>query len=190
MPLKLTKPVHFGSFGVTSQVFHSTPHSFALVNIKPLLPGHVLVCPHRRVARVSQLSSAEITDLFLTVQRISRMIERVFSASALNIAIQDGKDAGQSVSHVHCHVIPRKGGDLDDRGGNDAIYDMLDGQEGDLGAHQRDLEIEKSSREDHLRGGDRQDFAKPDAERLPRTMAEMEAEAKWLATEMEKEPSS
>lgn len=190
MPLKLTKPVHFGSFSVTSQVFHSTSHSFALVNLKPLLPGHVLICPHRRVARVSQLTSAEVTDLFLTVQRISRMIERVFSASALNIAIQDGKDAGQSVPHVHCHVIPRKGGDLDDRGGSDAIYDMLDGEEGNLAAHQRDSENNQNGLKDHVRGGDRQDFAKPDAERLPRSMTEMEAEAEWLATEMEKEPSN
>ena len=72
--------------------------------------------------RFNDLSAAEVQDLFLTVQRVSRMVERVFSASSLNIAIQDGVDAGQSVPHVHAHIIPRKKDDLEEKGGTDAIY--------------------------------------------------------------------
>ena len=103
------------------------------------------------------------------------MIERVYGASSLNIAIQDGADAGQSVPHVHAHVIPRKRGDLDHRGGMDAVYEMLDGEEGDL----RDA----FGREERRR------FPKVDnEERKPRDMKEMEGEAWMLAREMEKEP--
>ena len=172
MPPVLNKSLHFGSFIVNPQVFHITQHSFALVNLKPLLPGHVLVSPRRVVPRVSELSTAEVTDLFLTVQRVSRMIERVYNASALNIAIQDGQDAGQSVPHVHAHNIPRKRADLDDRGGTDAIYDLMDGEEGDIGKQLRQ----------------QTKFPVPDVERQPRGEAEMRKEASWLAKEMDKEP--
>ncbi|KAF4157838.1 hypothetical protein CNMCM6936_003749 [Aspergillus lentulus] len=64
--------IYFGPFLVTSQVFHLTPLSFALVNLKPILPGHVLVSPRRRVPRVADLTAAETSDLFLTVQRVGR----------------------------------------------------------------------------------------------------------------------
>lgn len=168
----MTRAIHFGSFPVNSQVFHITPLSFALVNLKPLLPGHVLVSPLRVVPRISDLSPAEVTDLFLTVQRVSRMIGRVYDATSLNIALQDGVDAGQSVPHVHTHIIPRKAADLDARGGSDAIYDMLDGPEGDIGDHQRQ----------------RSRFPKPDEDsRKPREGEEMRKEAAYLAEEMEKE---
>lgn len=89
-------PVHFGKFLVTSQVFYRTPHSFGLVNLKPLLPGHVLVCPLRPVPRIKDLTPEEVTDLFLTLQKVARVIERTFKGDALNIAIQDGEAAGQS----------------------------------------------------------------------------------------------
>ncbi|KAL5361478.1 HIT-like domain-containing protein [Aspergillus floccosus] len=181
-------PIYFGPFLVTSQVFYQTPLSFALVNLKPILPGHVLVSPRRVVPRVTDLTPNETTDLFLTVRRIARMIERVHGATSLNIAIQDGIDAGQSVPHVHTHIIPRRKADLDHRGGTDAVYDMLDGEEGDLGRSytQRDGE-------DRLRGSTsaqarRTNFPAVDNEgRNPRSMAEMEAEAAFLAREMEKE---
>ena len=67
------------------------------------------------------------------------MVERVYEASSLNIAVQDGPEAGQSVPHVHAHIIPRKRMDLEARGGGDAIYGMLEGEEGDVGAHLREV---------------------------------------------------
>lgn len=175
MALNLQRSMYFGTFLVNHQVFHVTPLSFALVNLKPLLPGHVLVSPIRIVPRFSELSSSEVTDLFTTVQRVSRMVERVFNASALNIAIQDGKAAGQSVPHVHAHIIPRKDGDLDDKGGTDAIYDMMDGEEGNIG---RQLSERAKSK-----------FPAPDVEeeRKARTDDEMKSEARWLAEEIQKE---
>ena len=124
--------------------------------------------------RFSDLTHTEVTDLFLTVQRVGRMIERVYNATSLNIAIQDGADAGQSVPHVHTHVIPRKSADLDDKGGSDAIYGMLEGEEGNVGKH-----LQEST-------GNRPRFAKVDEQsREPRSEEEMAAEARNLAQEME-----
>ncbi|KAJ6195109.1 HIT-like domain-containing protein [Bipolaris maydis] len=164
--------ITFGSFVVTTQVFHLTRLSFAIVNLKPLLPGHVLVSPRRVVPRFNDLSTAEVHDLFVAVQRVSRMVERVFAASSLNIAIQDGVDAGQSVPHVHVHIIPRTKADLDHKGGSDAIYAMLDSDDANLSkqlAHKaRFPAVDNDSRK-------------------PRSDDEMQKEAEWLAQEMAKD---
>ncbi|KAF2763118.1 HIT-like protein [Pseudovirgaria hyperparasitica] len=181
-PLTIPKPIHFGSFLVTNQVFHITPLSFALVNLKPLLPGHVLVSPIRVVPRFNDLQPEEVHDLFQTVQRVSRMIERVFHATSLNIAIQDGADAGQSVPHVHAHIIPRSRGDLDAKGGNDAIYSMMESEHGDLSLSLKERDagvVTGSTRE-------RSKFPAPDSDesRKPRSTEEMNKEASWLASEM------
>lgn len=141
----------------------------------------MLVSPRRVVPRFADLTPSETSDLFLTVRRVGRMVERVYGASSLNIAVQDGVDAGQSVPHVHTHVIPRKRADLDHRGGTDAVYDMLDGEEGDVGASFR----ERDQREKGRRGS--RFPAVDNEERRPRSMAEMEEEARMLEAEMEKE---
>ncbi|KAI4711803.1 hypothetical protein J4E89_003246 [Alternaria sp. Ai002NY15] len=182
--MPLTKDVvKFGSFVVTNQVFHLTRLSFAIVNLKPLLPGHVLVSPRRVVPRFNDLSAAEVQDLFLTVQRVSRMVERVFSASSLNIAIQDGVDAGQSVPHVHAHIIPRKKDDLEEKGGTDAIYTMMESEDADLSKQLANKEraagagLAEEERKSRFPAVDNDS-------RKPRSDDEMQKEAEWLAEEM------
>jgi bis(5'-adenosyl)-triphosphatase len=136
------------------------------------------VSPLRVVPRFNDLSSAEVQDLFLTVQRVSRTIERVYSATALNIAIQDGRDAGQSVPHVHAHIIPRKRDDLPEP---DAIYHMMEGEDADL-AKQMKANAESKAGGEEKRGK----FPAVDADeaRTPRSDEVMEKEAQWLADEM------
>ncbi|OJD17444.1 hypothetical protein AJ78_02469 [Emergomyces pasteurianus Ep9510] len=172
-----------------NQVFYITPLSFALVNLKPLLPGHVLVCPLRCVPRVSDLSPTETTDLFLTVRRVSRMIERVYHGTSLNIAIQDGPEAGQTVPHVHAHIIPRRKADLEQRGGSDAIYEMMEGREGNIAKHlgkmveekrEKEVQKERERKESRFPGVDNE-------KREPRSEEEMMEEAYALAKEMDAE---
>lgn len=151
-------PQLFGPFPVAPQIFHTTSLSFALVNLKPLRPGHVLVCPRRVVPRLHDLSAAETTDLFATVQRVARTVARMYRADGLNVAVQDGAAAGQSVPHVHVHVIPRGEGD----GEGDGIYERMEGEEGDL---RRGFRVE--------------------GERRERGRGEMEEEAGRLRGEME-----
>eukprot|EP00539_Tryblionella_compressa_P014732 CAMPEP_0178831824 /NCGR_PEP_ID=MMETSP0746-20121128/9662_1 /TAXON_ID=913974 /ORGANISM="Nitzschia punctata, Strain CCMP561" /LENGTH=106 /DNA_ID=CAMNT_0020494083 /DNA_START=1 /DNA_END=321 /DNA_ORIENTATION=- len=51
------------------------------------------------------------------------MLKQQYSATAFNVAVQDGKAAGQSVPHVHVHILPRKSGDFER---NDDVYDALE----------------------------------------------------------------
>ena len=175
MPPFPGRAIHFGTFNVTSQVFHLTPHSFALVNLKPLLPGHILVSPLRPLPRLADLSKDELSDLFLTVTRIQRTLTRVYKADAFNVAVQDGEVAGQSVKHVHCHVIPRTTGDA---GGEDKVHEWLEGEEGDVGKHQREVDED---------GGRKKDEWMKDEDRKPRSKEAMEQEARWLREELVKD---
>lgn len=105
-----------------TDIFIRTPLSFGFVNLKPILPGHVLVSPARVVPRFADLTQQEVSDLFLTVHRISPVLQKIHNSTAMTIAIQDGADAGQSVQHVHVHLIPRTPGDFSN---NDDIYEKV-----------------------------------------------------------------
>eukprot|EP00793_Prasinoderma_coloniale_P004828 PRCOL_00000589-RA len=143
----------FGPYDIAStQVFHVTELSFALVNLKPVVPGHVLVAPRRVEARFAALRADEVADLWATAQLVGKAVERHYGAEALTLAIQDGAAAGQTVPHVHVHVLPRRPGDFEP---NDEVYDAMDkGEEG----------LSKAL----------------DSERKPRTEEEMAAEAREL----------
>ncbi|XP_024536731.1 bifunctional bis(5'-adenosyl)-triphosphatase/adenylylsulfatase FHIT [Selaginella moellendorffii] len=145
----------FGPYKIDPrEVFLVSKHSFALVNLKPVVPGHVLVSSKRVVPRFTDLSSEEVCDLWLTARNVGEKVEKHFKASSLTLAIQDGPQAGQTVPHVHIHVLPRKASDFEK---NDEIYDAIDDK--------------AKAMNDHLN---------LDKERRDRTMDEMEAEAKDL----------
>ncbi|CCL98098.1 uncharacterized protein FIBRA_00092 [Fibroporia radiculosa] len=171
----------FSTVEVTKQVFYRTRLTYAIVNLKPLVPGHVLVIPTRPVLRVLDLTPPELSSLMASVQHIGRVIERVYGADGLTIACQDGKAAGQTVPHVHFHLLPRKlKGDRFTN--NDDIYPALERAEGRLPGELKSMSQRRNSveREEPVyRETLRVDS---DEDRKPRTMEEMENEAKWLRT--------
>jgi bis(5'-adenosyl)-triphosphatase len=118
--------VRFGKFSIpASQVFYESASrlSLALVNLRPIVPGHVLVVPRRVVPRMSDLTDEELVDLWRSVRRIAGVVEARHGASASNVAVQDGPAAGQTVPHVHVHILPRKRADF---ARNDDVYDALE----------------------------------------------------------------
>ncbi|KAK1265467.1 hypothetical protein QJS04_geneDACA016941 [Acorus gramineus] len=141
----------FGPYKIHSkEVFYATPLSFAMVNLRPVLPGHVLVCPRREVKRFDDLSAEEVSDLWHSAQKIGSQLERHHGASSLTFTIQDGPQAGQTVPHVHIHILPRKSSDFEK---NDEIYDALDEKEKelkqklDLDKDRKDRSFEEMARE-------------------------------------------
>lgn len=162
-----TMTVYFYKFPVTTQIFHVSKHSFALVNLKPIVPGHTLVVPFRKVSTLDELPDNESTDFFQTVKRIQRFIRFVYKCDAINLGIQDGVAAGQSVPHLHCHLIPRY---LKD-GWGDGIYNALEVNEGMMKQNWWKEVCEPMG-------------IVEDEDRKVRTMQEMEQETKWLMKEM------
>ena len=81
------------------------------------------------VERFAGLAPVEIADMFQAVQTISSVVEKHFKRTSLTIGVQDGAEAGQSVKHVHVHVMPRMKGDFKN---NDDIYEELQSHDKDM----------------------------------------------------------
>ncbi|XP_055346215.1 bis(5'-adenosyl)-triphosphatase-like [Paramacrobiotus metropolitanus] len=103
-------------------VFYRSERSIAFVKPKNVVPGHVLVMPLNYSKRIVDMPAEELMDMFLTAQHVQRGMERIHGVSSSLIAVQDGPDAGQSVNHVHVHIMPRRPKDFDE---NDEIYYKL-----------------------------------------------------------------
>jgi bis(5'-adenosyl)-triphosphatase len=102
-------PFPFGPFELDeSQCFYATQHCVAIVNLKPLCPGHVLVVPKRLVPVLGDLLDEERHDLWRTVQAVQALVMDVHGAVACQLGVQDGRAAGQSVPHAHVHVLPHQ----------------------------------------------------------------------------------
>lgn len=84
----------------------------------PVAVGHTLIIPRRHVARISELTSEEVSGLFALVQPVVSALEKQTKAAGFTIGINDGLIAGQTIPHLHLHIIPRHPGDIaDPRGG-------------------------------------------------------------------------
>jgi diadenosine tetraphosphate (Ap4A) HIT family hydrolase len=84
----------------------------------PLSLGHTLVISSRHVSSFFELSAAERDQLLCLVDRQKGVLDEQYRPDAYNIGINDGVAAGQTVPHLHIHLIPRYEGDLPDpRGG-------------------------------------------------------------------------
>lgn len=132
----LPEKLSFSRFPIDSEtVFHVTEHSFAFTNLKPVVPGHVLVSPSRVVDRLALLTISEVEDLFRTARLVGDAILKAHPhADSLTYTVQDGPSAGQTVAHVHVHVMPRWPQDPfnTSRSGNDAVYKAIDNSEKSL----------------------------------------------------------
>ncbi len=84
----------------------------------PVSPGHMLVIPRRHVASFFEITEAERSGLMGLLSNAKNMVQADLAPAGYNIGINDGASAGQTVPHLHIHLIPRYTGDLPDpRGG-------------------------------------------------------------------------
>ena len=84
----------------------------------PVSPGHSLVIPHRHVGSFFELTEVERSDLLALLDQAKQVLDALRQPDGYNIGINDGAAAGQTVPHLHIHLIPRYQGDLPDpRGG-------------------------------------------------------------------------
>jgi diadenosine tetraphosphate (Ap4A) HIT family hydrolase len=89
--------------------------AFAILDSYPVSPGHALVVPRRVIATWFEASSEERQAIFDLVDEVKRLLDaRTPAPDGYNIGINCGEAAGQTVMHLHVHVIPRYRGDVPD----------------------------------------------------------------------------
>ncbi len=85
---------------------------YAVLNLYPYNPGHLMVLPYRHVAGLEDLDQGESAELMAFTQQALRTIRAVSHPHAFNVGINLGSAAGGSLAaHLHQHVVPRWGGD-------------------------------------------------------------------------------
>ena len=84
----------------------------------PVSPGHTLVLPRRHVGSFFDITQDERKALLALLDDAKQRLDKEFAPVGFNIGINDGPAAGQTVPHLHIHLIPRYQGDRPDpRGG-------------------------------------------------------------------------
>jgi ATP adenylyltransferase len=85
---------------------------YAVLNLYPYNPGHLMVLPYRHVADYTDLTPAETVELGTFTQRAMRAVREASGAHGFNIGMNQGSVAGAGIAaHLHQHVVPRWGGD-------------------------------------------------------------------------------
>jgi ATP adenylyltransferase len=85
---------------------------YAVLNLYPYNPGHLLICPYRHVADYTDLEPAEVAEVATFTQAAMRTIRSVSGAHGFNIGMNQGSVAGAGIAdHLHQHAVPRWGGD-------------------------------------------------------------------------------
>ena len=84
--------------------------TLAFMDVMPQADGHTLVIPKENAENIFDLSPAGAAALMATTQRIAKAVKKGLNAPGLMIAQLNGTPAGQSVFHVHFHIIPKSAG--------------------------------------------------------------------------------
>lgn len=89
----------------------------------PISPGHSLIIPKRHVASLFEATEAEWLAFRELLHQAETAIKETHSPNGYNLGVNDGEAAGQTVHHLHIHLIPRNKGDkADPRGGVRCLF--------------------------------------------------------------------
>ena len=85
---------------------------FISLNLYPYNPGHLMIVPNRHVLRFSDLTKEELIHLSRTIQGVQLLLDELYNPKGYNIGINQGREAGASIEHLHIHLVPRFGSEL------------------------------------------------------------------------------
>ncbi|MDI6101444.1 HIT domain-containing protein [Actinoplanes sp. NEAU-A12] len=85
---------------------------FAVLNLYPYNPGHLMVCPYRHVADYTDLTEPETAEVAAFTRTAMRVMRSVSNPHGFNLGMNQGSVAGAGIAaHLHQHIVPRWGGD-------------------------------------------------------------------------------
>jgi histidine triad (HIT) family protein len=92
---------------IPGEVVACVPDAVAFLDVQPLADGHTLVVPRAHVETIEALDDAEADNLFRLVRRLADPVRRAVGAAGTTIGVNNGEATGQTVPHVHVHIVPR-----------------------------------------------------------------------------------
>ncbi|TGC09208.1 HIT family protein [Methanolobus halotolerans] len=96
---------------IPSHKIYEDEFVYAFLDIYPCSEGHTIILPKEHIPRYTNMEETDSASLFKAVNKVAKVVERTLNVPGLNIGINNGEVAGQSVPHVHVHIIPRREND-------------------------------------------------------------------------------
>ena len=96
---------------IAAEVVAKDDRTLAFLDVSPLADGHVLVVPRAHVALLEDLAPEDVHALFAAVARLAGPAREAAAAEGSTVGINNGPATGQTVPHVHVHIVPRRSGD-------------------------------------------------------------------------------
>ena len=97
----------------TEEIIQETEFALLIKDEFPVSPGHCLIVPRRHIATYFEVTEDENKDFLLLMNQAKKIIEKDHQPDGYNIGCNNGLASGQSVFHLHIHVIPRYEGDVE-----------------------------------------------------------------------------
>jgi len=130
---------------IKNSVFWESDNFMALYNIAPILPGHSLIISKKHLISVLDLSDNLLSEMMLFAKRVTGVLLEAYQSDSFNWSVQDNDVAGQTVSHLHLHIVPRLKGDMTEPG--DWYMKISDNDKEILDSNQRPKISQKQMKE-------------------------------------------
>lgn len=92
---------------IPSMKVYENDHVLAFLDISPVCKGHTLVIPKKEVQHIWDLDDSSATELLKGVRDVSDLLVSNLEADGINVFSSSGEAAGQTVMHLHFHLLPR-----------------------------------------------------------------------------------
>lgn len=94
-----------------ARIVYADDDVLGFLDVRPVTPGHTLLVPRTHHSGLAELPPETGAKLFTAGQRVAAAMRSALGADGINLALNDGRSAFQTVFHTHLHVLPRHGGD-------------------------------------------------------------------------------
>ena len=101
---------------IKDAIIAETDDFIAIYNIAPILPGHCMVIPRYHYKSVMEIPADKYSTMMHFARTLTQRLLTVYNVTGFDWSLQEGLEAGQSVPHVHLHIIPRITNDLKSAG--------------------------------------------------------------------------
>jgi len=106
---------------VPAEIIYEDSEAVAILDIHPRSPGHTMVLPKVHTENILDLPEEKVDGVFKAVRKVTELLKKSLNPDGFTIGINHGKVSGQTVEHLHIHIMPRW---FNDGGGSD--YDVVD----------------------------------------------------------------
>lgn len=96
---------------IPSYKVYEDEKTLAFLDVNPINVGHTLIMPKNHVSKISMAEEEDLLALTKALKKVIKAVENSLGVDNLNVFVNQGRDAGQLIPHLHYHVVPRRKGD-------------------------------------------------------------------------------